>query len=83
MSYYPQFMFNLRRSQFVQVRARHCVINLPVAVSACVFVESLGNLLGQVKVYGSVVCVCFSCQLVVGVIAHTGGRGPACELRVS
>ena len=23
MSYYPQFMFNLRRSQFVQVRARN------------------------------------------------------------
>lgn len=24
MSYYPQFMFNLRRSQFVQVRGARC-----------------------------------------------------------
>lgn len=42
MSFYPQFMFNLRRSQFVQVSAAalpRCSLDLPQAMVSCIILS--------------------------------------------
>ena len=54
LSYYPQFMFNFRRSQFIQVDARYACCGMPHRAALCCAVLSLcectqGVLLGRVS----------------------------------